>query len=84
MKLPKPTAVSGTLPGQVRSIAGYLIQLHRALEAELETLRNGVKNRGLTLDEIIEGVLTSERVLDTIYNYCEKRRKKEDANGQSA
>lgn len=85
MKLPKPPIVTGGLPGQVRSIFGYLVQLHRALETELENLRKTAKDRGPGMDEIIGRVMTSERVLDAIYKYCEKRRKKEEAeNGTTS
>lgn len=84
MRLPKAPIVSGTLPGQVRQIGSYLVQQSRALEAELEALRKAVKDRGLSMEEIVEGVLASERVLDTIYKYCEKRRQKEENDGTSA
>ena len=78
MRLTPPNIVPGDFPGQVRQIRSWLIAHVRELDAILTSIQKELKNRGLNLEEIIDGILISERFLDRIYNYCENRRKKEE------
>ncbi len=84
-KLTPPNVVSGDLPGQMKQLRSWLIVHIRELDMILTGIRKELKNRGLTMEEIIEGILISERFLDYVYQYCERRRKKEEAeNGTTS
>ena len=74
-----PFRTQHTEPAKIlRDVTSYLIRHSREMENVLKKLRDDIKNGRMSMEEIVDGVLASERVLNTIYNYCEKRRRKEE------
>lgn len=74
-----PFRTRNTEPAKIlRDVTSYLIRHSREMENVLKNLKKSIEDSRMSMEEIVDGVLASERVLDTIYNYCETRRRKEE------
>lgn len=72
----RPTKIDSE--GRLREVMAFLIRHTRELGGVIDQLRREIRACQVSMEKIIDGVLASERVLDTIYNYCEKRRREEN------